>query len=215
MKWIEKKISNEPKSLRLHRQKPFCNYENYSEKDELRETLLQEQGYICCYCMSRIQAPNFEKMKIEHWKPQHKFKEDQLNYSNLLASCRGNEWSDLKNFHCDMHKGEYYITLNPMDKNMVEKITYGRLGNIKINDVLLQKEMNEILNLNAETLKTQREGVYKGVTLFLNKKFGNKKASKSDLSKEIKRWSEKRNGKFEPFCSVAIYFLNKALKNAL
>lgn len=215
MKWIEKNTQNEPKSLRLHRQKSFSNYDNYAEKDDLRKALLEEQGYICCYCLSRIQAPTQEKMKIEHWKSQHAFGNFQLDYKNLLACCRGNEWSDSKDFHCDMSKGEHFIVLNPMNKNMVEQIMYGRFGNIAIDIKTLQKEIDEILNLNTKTLRTQREGIYKGVTLFLRKKFGDKQVSKSDLNKEIKHWSEKRNGKFEPFCSVAIYFLTKALAKAL
>jgi hypothetical protein len=52
MKWIEKNLKNEPKSLRLHRQKSVSNYDNYAEKDDLRRALLEEQGYLCCYCMS-------------------------------------------------------------------------------------------------------------------------------------------------------------------
>jgi hypothetical protein len=28
------------------------------------------------------------------------------------------------------------------------------------------------------------------------------------------KWSEKKEGKFEPFCQVAVYFLTKALANA-
>ena len=66
MKWIEKNIQNEPKSLRLHRQKSFSDYSNYAEKDDLRKALLEEQGYICCYCLSRVQAPTQEKMKNEN-----------------------------------------------------------------------------------------------------------------------------------------------------
>jgi uncharacterized protein (TIGR02646 family) len=89
MKWIEKNLKNEPKSLRLHRQKSVSNYDNYAEKDDLRRALLEEQGYLCCYCMSRIQTPTQDKMKIEHFQSQHEFPELQLNFNNLLASCKG------------------------------------------------------------------------------------------------------------------------------
>ena len=71
-----------------------------------------------------------------------------------------------------------------------------------------------MLNLNADTLSQSRAAVYKGITLFLRKEFGNKKPSKTLLNKAIKKWSEKKEGKFEPFCQVAIYFLTKALANA-
>ncbi len=36
---------------------------------------------------------NQDKMKIEHFQSQHEFPELQLNFNNLLASCKGNEKS--------------------------------------------------------------------------------------------------------------------------
>lgn len=44
----------EPQSLLAHRLQSFADYNNYSDKDELRASLLTEQGHICCYCMQRI-----------------------------------------------------------------------------------------------------------------------------------------------------------------
>ncbi len=44
---------SEPRSLIKHRSKQRANqnadYENYPEKDDLRKSLLEEQGYICCW----------------------------------------------------------------------------------------------------------------------------------------------------------------------
>lgn len=58
----------EPRSLTEYRNQPGATYEGYREKDALRDALLEEQGYICAYCMRRISK---EKMKIEHWKAQN------------------------------------------------------------------------------------------------------------------------------------------------
>jgi uncharacterized protein (TIGR02646 family) len=215
MKWIEKDLNNEPKSLRLHRQKSFSNYDNYVEKDELRLKLLEEQGYICCYCMSRIQTPTQDKMKIEHWQSQAEFSDLQLNYKNLLASCRGNEGSDSKDFHCDKRKSDEKLTFNPMDKIMVEQLIFGRFGNIFIKNDGLQNDLDNVLNLNADSLKIQRESIYKGVTLFLKKEFGGKPPSKAVLNRALKQWNEKNNGQYKPFCQVAIYFLTKSLARAI
>src|SRR5271154_1540480 len=63
MKLIKK--GKEPPGLREYRSDPFATYEGYSGKDELREALAREQGFLCCYCMSRISA-NERDMKIEH-----------------------------------------------------------------------------------------------------------------------------------------------------
>jgi uncharacterized protein (TIGR02646 family) len=213
MKLIDKNRENEPKSLRIHRMKSFSNYDNFVEKDELRVALLAEQGYICCYCMQRIQTPTPDKMKIEHFLPQHEYPDKQLDYTNLLASCKGDEWSSLKDFHCDKSKSEKVISLNPSSISIIEQIYYGRNGQFCINDQNFQNESNEVLNLNVPSLMLQRRGIYHGVTLFLKKEFGDKKPTKSVLHKKIKLWLAKKNGKFEPFCAVAVYFLTRALKN--
>jgi uncharacterized protein (TIGR02646 family) len=80
----------EPTSLTQHRCNTNTDYDNYAEKDDLRESLVNEQRWICCYCMQRI-YPNLENMKIEHNKSQspNKFPEKQLDYGNLLGACLG------------------------------------------------------------------------------------------------------------------------------
>jgi hypothetical protein len=153
-------------------------------------------------------------MKIEHFQSQHQFPELQLNFNNLLASCKGNEKSDFKKFHCDNSKGDKFMSLNPTDESMMCQIKFGRNVQISMENSLFQKEIDDILNLNVETLRMQRQSVYKGVTRFLHKEFGGTNPTKAVLNKKIKWWLEKKNGKFEPFCSVAVHFLTKALANA-
>jgi hypothetical protein len=53
----------EPTSLTQHRCNTNTDYDNYAEKNELRESLVNEQRGICCYCMQRIQ-PDSDKMQI-------------------------------------------------------------------------------------------------------------------------------------------------------
>ncbi len=57
------------------------------EKKDLKDALMNEQGYICCYCNIRISRENSH---IEHFSPKNQetgFPDDALNYQNLLASC--------------------------------------------------------------------------------------------------------------------------------
>ena len=54
-------------SLTAHRKTPHSNYDNYADKDVLRDALVTEQGGICCYCMGRIRNGP-KTVKIEHWK---------------------------------------------------------------------------------------------------------------------------------------------------
>lgn len=48
---IEKQ--SEPQSLQKHRNTPGADFDGM-DKAELRLYLLQEQGYLCAYCMKRI-----------------------------------------------------------------------------------------------------------------------------------------------------------------
>ena len=56
-------------------------------KKTLRESLLKEQGYLCAYCMRRIN--DAQDTKIEHYKARTP--ENELQYHNLLAVCKGGE----------------------------------------------------------------------------------------------------------------------------
>jgi uncharacterized protein (TIGR02646 family) len=67
-------------------------------KSDLRSVLLEEQGYICCYCCSRIENrgenranPQQDFTVVEHFKPKDisQFPEFTFHYPNLFASCDG------------------------------------------------------------------------------------------------------------------------------
>ena len=97
--------SAEPKLLINHRASQFSSFDNipFDTKEDLRKSLLTEQGHICCYCLKRI-PEKIEKdgrisyeMKVEHFQCQENFGGLQLNYSNLLGACTGNEGKPKKN----------------------------------------------------------------------------------------------------------------------
>lgn len=213
MKQINK--AKEPASLLEHRKKTHANYDNYSEKDDLRDSLVKEQGYICCYCMQRI-SPNADKMKIEHNKPQKKYPHKQLDYQNLLASCKGNDGGP-KHLprHCDTSKGEQEITINPADKsrNCETLIKYKSNGRIYSDDPIINKELNDILNLNTQTLVNYRKAIIDQVKKEITCIKGRKSAwSDLDIKTKIKQYETKMNeGKYRPFCQIVIYILKKRI----
>jgi len=59
------------------------------ELKSIKEALLENQGYICCYCGSKIL--NDHNTRIEHVNPKSKeeYKQQTFDYGNLLASCQG------------------------------------------------------------------------------------------------------------------------------
>ena len=73
---------SEPISLTEHRSKPYADYDNYSDKDKLRESLLEEQGYICCHCMSRIKMG---QMKRQWFRVMSKKKHCNICHMELVV----------------------------------------------------------------------------------------------------------------------------------
>ncbi|MEM6699273.1 MAG: retron system putative HNH endonuclease [Bacteroidota bacterium] len=57
------------------------------DKKRLKEALVKEQGFICCYCGRRIFVDH--NTHIEHLLPKHAYKNKTYDYKNLFASCQG------------------------------------------------------------------------------------------------------------------------------
>ena len=98
------KKGREPESLTQYRKQPFAYYDG-CDKAPIRERLLIEQGYLCAYCMRRIDK---QHMKIEHWKPEAMLSEaEKLDYHNMLAVCVGHlAGEDSKYDTCDSKKAK-------------------------------------------------------------------------------------------------------------
>jgi len=118
----------EPNSLAQHRHTDGADYQNYRDKDALRTFLVREQRGLCCYCMARVRADR-DAMKIEHWHSQSGHPQEQLDYTNLLASCMGNDGRYNAERYCDSSKGERELSRNPANPlHAVESLTHF-LGN--------------------------------------------------------------------------------------
>jgi uncharacterized protein (TIGR02646 family) len=202
---------SEPRSLVAHRSQSNANYDNYPDKDKLRESLLKEQGYICCYCMSRITS---EQMKIEHWQPQTKYTALQLDYRNLLGACNGNQGARPQNQHCDTRKSDIEITINPIegDKNCENLVRYHSDGKIYSDDASINHDLNETLNLNLGFLKKNRKEALDVVICKLDEKFSNKAWSKITRQKEIDKLNAKdENGFYDVYCQFIVSYLQSKL----
>jgi len=231
MKHIDKK--SEPASLRQFR--AGLKKEDYFRKDifdtefpqiakkELREFLLEEQGYICCYCMQRINVAN---TKIEHLKAQSKHPKSKFDYQNLFIACKGNEGIPPEKQHCDTRKGyyekrqiekniEYEITINPADKNQncEQYIKYRSNGEINFDnlDSAIREDLEDALNLNYPILVSNRRQTLKAVIDQLNRKQSGE-WKKQFIQKMIQKYERKNaKGKYLEYCQVVIYFLKKRI----
>lgn len=226
-----KKISKEaePRLLVEHRANPPALYIGLSAetKESLRQSLLFEQGYICCYCMRRIpekidnEGVISYKVKIEHYQCQDRYPYAQLTYANLHGACTGNEGKPKKIQTCDTKKANYDISINlltntPNCESLFKYNAEGEISSVS-NDSAINYQLNEILNLNMQTLKDARREVYLTVQSHVETKSrqiaGNELKIKY-FERERQKWITKVDGKYRPFCMVAFYYLSKKIKHA-
>ena len=220
MKFIAKEEA--PKEYQEYCKRKEASYDDLREEnrevyDKLRVSLLEEQGYICCYCGRRITLDN---VTVEHLKPRDKYKKLELAYSNLLASCEGGQNKRRKNkeaslnknerdrqfaLYCNCKKGNSEIPVTPLIDNCEERFKYDDKGNIlcKEGDTTAEDTIN-ILNLNNSTLKNLRKAAI--TTIMWCKDETQKKQQE-----EIARISSKQNNDgifgYLPFCFVMTSYL--------
>lgn len=211
----------EPNSLLQHRANQFANFDNIPlvTKEELRQNLLSEQGHICCYCMKRIPEHTSPYMKVEHYKCQDNFGALQLTYNNLFGACTGNEGKPKITKTCDTKKGNTDLTINPISTLPICEtlFKYNSEGEISAIDgnADINRQLNDVLNLNMQTLKDGRSEIYLQVQERVRSE--NKKRDKAlfvkFLKQEKEKWLERTDNKYKPYCSVAVYYLTKKIKN--
>lgn len=177
MIYIQK--GKEPLSLTEYKKQPYAYYDGCN-KDDIRSSLLREQGYLCAYCMRRI---NKEHMKIEHWRPEKVLTEAQkLDYRNILGVCEGHiDGQDgNKNDTCDSHKGSALITVDPRNKDTLAKIQYkSKTGEIYSNKAMAaetwtKQRLETYLTKYGQKDKEGKKVEYLGIVLwYLDKKMKN------------------------------------------
>lgn len=211
--------SQEPTTLTSHRAIPGASYDDMPEvtKSTLRQSLASEQGFVCAYCMRRIEA-NSTGMKIEHVISRsdqvHNGPSLQLDYRNLFGCCDGNSGSPHSAQHCDTYKGAQSVLINLASVRTTEELEIKYMSNGTIlssrSDV---QGLIEMLNLNGEAhhLRANRAGVIKSLQRQFSGATG--PVTKSRIRDLLNRWN-KRDGKgrYQENFGVAVYFLEQKLK---
>lgn len=197
----------EPPGLTQHRKQDHASYDNYDDKDRLRQRLVGEQRGLCCYCQSRIHATP-DGMKIEHWQCQASYPQRQLDYQNLLAVCRGNEGQPVDRQHCDTRKGNTELCFSVCDPShpIEDRIRFLGDGRIKADDQEIDRAINEVLNLNYPRLVNNRREV---LTAFQHRL---KKGHRLDPERELSKWDGSQAGELPEFSQVVVYYLQRKLR---
>ena len=143
---------------------PYSDLQN-PEKEEVRQSLMKEQGCLCVYC-GRSLASDFSDSHIDHFWPQSIFngkthEDRRVCYSNLFMSCGRDSGLPIT---CGRAKGNWfnrsdYIT--PSDPCCEGRFRYTGAGKIEPQNLCDTAAMNMIkmLNLNNLALKYARKQI--------------------------------------------------------
>lgn len=182
----------------------YKDFRGTSEWTNLRAELLSEQGYICCYCMARIEDWSSH---IEHFVPRVASKlrphaidtqDLELSYDNMLMSCNGEHGDGA---HCGRCKDceDSPMLLSPTDPAIEEVFTYGIDGSI---DGTSPEAMTSIRILNLNTLQLRR---HRRSAIHMSELFEDTGRSTEDAI--FYYGSKDLDGYYSPFCMSVIYCL--------
>lgn len=206
-------------------------------KQEIRQCLLEEQHYLCAYCMSAIENKELH-MSIEHFVPLSKCKEKVLDYQNYLGVCKGG--ADLprnrsKCICCDASKGNQELQyVNPFDEAQMDQIRYLSDGIIYYerresdNDDYvdaMKKDLFQILKLNgiydeiAGTVKRDtktslvknRKDAYEECESYISEMFEQGMLTKEQVEHDLQNILGK--DRYEAYDGVRIFLLKRAYEN--
>lgn len=219
----------EPNLLLKYRHQKNARFDDMDSdvKIQLRESLLKEQGHLCAYCMKRI--ADTKDIKIEHFEARTP--ENELNYHNLLAVCRGGDSGPVQARSCDTKKENRPIFISPLNKSDMNRIYYNNNGEIHSSDTTKHKfeyqdsigryhsgytspeeDIHECLNLNYENgapllgRKTALRQFQKLLHPYKDKK------SKRIFLEKMQRMYSEQNEYMEPYVGIVRWYIEKKLK---
>jgi uncharacterized protein (TIGR02646 family) len=157
MKHIQKQA--EPKDFTSWKSRPRA-YDRFKKtasiKKVVKDALMQEQGYLCCYCERSLTD---DDSHIEHFQPRQKTATDPLDFNNLLCSCQ----KDLmpgEPRHCGNSKSNFdaNLLISPFDSTCETRFMFTADGYIQAaqdTDAVAQKTL-EVLQLDIPKLRALR-----------------------------------------------------------
>lgn len=131
-------------------------------KKQVRDSLVEEQGQLCAYCMCKIPRTDADlqitPIIIEHITPRDPVDGldagQGLDYYNFVAVCHGNKGPHgtrtIADLTCDAHKANVeFRKINPCKSETLASIFYSLDGKIDASDSDVHFDLVSILNLNC------------------------------------------------------------------
>ena len=147
------------------------------EKDDVRRTLLHEQGFLCAYC-GRSLASDFSDGHVDHFWPQTAFNgrvhpdERRLDHDNFFQSCGPGSLPGMRekfpHATCGDAKGDWYDEQDfvmPSDPDCEDRFSYDAAGRIGAKNPAdrAARNMIEALRLGSPSLDNERKKVIQNV----------------------------------------------------
>ncbi|WP_437650435.1 hypothetical protein [Sorangium sp. So ce362] len=141
------------------------------DKGRVRADLAREQGWLCAFCMRRIDpdtadARGERTMKIAHRTPIDVDPAQALSWRNLLGSCDGGQRSGWRTRSCDAAQGSTALTVDPTVQASCAQLRFERRDTreglfITSNHPGIKTDVEQTLGLNSGDLPVLREQVWK------------------------------------------------------
>lgn len=211
MEWMEE-------HERVYGSSPLFDDLKRPEKDDLRWTLLVEQGFLCAYC-GRGLSSDFSDSHVDHFWPQAHFngrdgrEGRRLDHENLFQSCGPGSLPGMKEKFmaatCGDAKGNWYHERDyviPSDPGCEDRFSYDGSGAIAPKNPADRgaRSMIEKLNLEDAGLSNERKKVIQSIerdVLF-------KGPDWNEVEKELDRLrSTDEDGRMTGFAQVARRYL--------
>lgn len=180
-----------------------------ARRKRLREQLMQEQGYICCYCMKKI---SIENSHIEHFWPKTFFPEIDLDYHNMFASCNG-DGTLLEDEHCGHKKEDWWREnmVSPTDAEVEKMFRYsadGRIHSVQRRPTTnIAQEMIIYMGLDSFHLERNRRQAIEASEYFDEDDY-----SDDDIRGFIDYYSNKDDGSYVPYCMAIVDCLKERIR---
>lgn len=178
------------------------------ERRQLRKELLEEQGYICCYCMKRI---DLNHSHLEHFWPKSIFPDKDMNYENMLVSCEGEVTGG---DHCGHKKENWYDKdmIIPTDIRIESMFNYTLDGKIipahQDNRSVIESKMIHEWGLDSFHLERNRR-----MALEQSEIYDGYDYEEDEIWDIINYYDGKQNGKYIEYCNAIINVLKRVLLN--
>jgi len=151
-------------------------------------------------------------MKIEHWRSQRRYPDEQLIYANLLGACKGgekpnpNDERDVDR-HCDTFKGDRDLSMNPAVHDVESTISYLKDGRIRSSNGVFNDELTLVLNLNTFAMVNQRKAVINSLLRLFPKR---QNMARQEWEEVARDWNgDGHVNELREYCSVVVFWIRK------